>query len=38
AAKAFKPMPADEKKQMSDELSAKNRLALDHYFRNHIDA
>jgi predicted aldo/keto reductase-like oxidoreductase len=38
AAKAFKPMPADEKKRMSDELSAKNRLALDHYFRNHIDA
>jgi predicted aldo/keto reductase-like oxidoreductase len=38
AAKAFKPLPADEKKRMSDELSAKNRLALDHYFRNHIDA
>lgn len=38
AAKAFKPLPADEKKRMSDELSAKNRLALDHYFRNHVDA
>jgi len=38
AAKAFRPMPADEKKRMSDELSAKNRLALDHYFRNHVDA
>ena len=38
AAKAFKPLPADEKKRMSDELSAKNRLALDHFYRNHIDA
>lgn len=38
AAKAFKPLPAGERKRMSDELSAKNRLALDHYFRNHIDA
>jgi len=38
SAKAFKPLPMEEKKRMSDELSAKNRLALDHYFRNHIDA
>ncbi len=38
AAKAFRPMPEDEKKRMSDELSAKNRLALEHYFRDHIDA
>jgi predicted aldo/keto reductase-like oxidoreductase len=37
-AKAFKPLPADEMKRMSGELSAKNKLALDHYFRNHIDA
>ena len=38
AAKAFKPLPAGEKKRLSDELSAKNRLALDHFFRSHIDA
>lgn len=38
AAKAFKPMPVDEKKRMSDELSAKNKLAIEQYFRNHIDA
>jgi predicted aldo/keto reductase-like oxidoreductase len=37
-AKAFRPLPADEMKRMSGELSAKNKLALDHYFRNHIDA
>jgi uncharacterized protein len=37
-AKAFKPLPVDEMKRMSGDLSAKNRLALDHYFRNHIDA
>jgi len=38
AAKAFHPMPADEKKRMSDDLSAKNRAAIDAYFRTHIDA
>jgi uncharacterized protein len=37
-AKAFKPLPADEMKRMSGDLSAKNKLALDHYFRNHVDA
>ena len=37
-AKAFKPLPADEMRRMSGDLSAKNKLALDHYFRNHIDA
>jgi aryl-alcohol dehydrogenase-like predicted oxidoreductase len=38
AAKAFQPLPADEMKRFSTELSQKNRLALDHYFRNHVDA
>jgi predicted aldo/keto reductase-like oxidoreductase len=37
-AKAFKPLPADEMKRMSTELSAKNKLALDVHFRNHLDA
>ena len=37
-AKAFKPLPADEMRRMSGDLSVKNKLALDRYFRNHIDA
>jgi predicted aldo/keto reductase-like oxidoreductase len=37
-ARAFKPLPADEMKRMSGDLSAKNKIALDTYFRNHIDA
>jgi len=31
-------MTPAEMKRMSGDLSAKNKLALDHYFRNHIDA
>jgi aryl-alcohol dehydrogenase-like predicted oxidoreductase len=38
AAKAFKPLPPEEMKRMSGDLSAKNKLALDTYFRNHVDA
>jgi aryl-alcohol dehydrogenase-like predicted oxidoreductase len=38
AAKAFKPLPADEMKRISTDLSAKNKLALDAHFRNHRDA
>jgi aryl-alcohol dehydrogenase-like predicted oxidoreductase len=37
-AKAFKPMPADEMKRLSGELSAKNQMALEHFFRHHVDA
>jgi predicted aldo/keto reductase-like oxidoreductase len=37
-AKAFKPLPASEKKKMADELSAKYKAQLDHFFSNHIDA
>ncbi len=37
-AKAFKPMPASEMKRLSSELSAKNQMALEHYFRHHVDA
>ncbi|HYW45465.1 MAG TPA: aldo/keto reductase [Bryobacteraceae bacterium] len=37
-AKAFQPMPAGEMKRFSTELSAKNKMALDHFFRHHIDA
>jgi predicted aldo/keto reductase-like oxidoreductase len=38
AAKAFKPMPLDEMRRMSGELAPKNRLALERYFRDHVDA
>ena len=38
AAKAFKPLPGDEMKRMSGELSAKNKVALERYFCRHVDA
>ncbi|MCX6632097.1 MAG: aldo/keto reductase [Candidatus Solibacter sp.] len=38
AAKAFKPLPLPEMKKMSGELSEKNKIALDAYFRDHLDA
>jgi predicted aldo/keto reductase-like oxidoreductase len=38
AAKAFRPMGLEEMRRMSGELSAKNRAALDVYFRDHVDA
>jgi hypothetical protein len=37
-AKGFKPMPSEEMKRFSTELSAKNKMALDHFFRHHVDA
>ena len=37
-AKAFQPLPPAEMKRLSGDLSAKNKVALDHYFRHHIDA
>jgi predicted aldo/keto reductase-like oxidoreductase len=37
-AKAFKPMPLDEMRRMSGELAPKNKLALERYFQNHVDA
>jgi len=37
-AKAFKPMPKPEMKELSQILSGKNKMALDRYFSNHIDA
>ena len=38
AAKAFKPLPLPEMKKMSGELYEKNKIALDTYFRHHLDA
>jgi aryl-alcohol dehydrogenase-like predicted oxidoreductase len=37
AAKAFKPLPKSEMKQLSETLSAKNKVALEHFFRSHVD-
>jgi len=37
-AKNFKPLSAEEMREMSGELSMKNKAALDGFFRNHIDA
>jgi predicted aldo/keto reductase-like oxidoreductase len=37
-AKAFQPLPPAEMKRLSGDLSAKNKVALDRYFRHHIDA
>ncbi|MGA3236255.1 MAG: aldo/keto reductase [Bryobacteraceae bacterium] len=36
--KSFRPMPPAEMKQMSTVLSQKNKVALDRYFRSHVDA
>ena len=36
--RAFKPLSASEMKQMVAELSGKNKLALDQFFRMHVDA
>jgi len=38
AAKAFKPLAPEEMKKMSTELSAKNKLALEMFYRHHVDA
>lgn len=37
-ARAFRPMPPEEMKRMSGDLSEKNKLALDRFFRDHVDA
>jgi len=37
-AKAFKPMPQPEMRQLSDRLATTEKAALDLYFRHHIDA
>jgi uncharacterized protein len=37
-AKAFKPLPAAEMRRLSDELSGRNKEALDRFFSNHVDA
>jgi predicted aldo/keto reductase-like oxidoreductase len=37
-AKAFKQMSPKEMKTLSDDIAGKNKVALDHFFSNHIDA
>jgi predicted aldo/keto reductase-like oxidoreductase len=38
AAKAFKPMALEEMRRLSGDLAPKNRLALERFFRDHVDA
>jgi len=35
--KSFRPLPPEEMKQMSTVLSHKNKVALDQFFRSHVD-
>jgi len=37
-AKAFKPLSHSEMKQMGARLSEQNKVALERFFRDHIDA
>jgi len=37
-ARAFKPLPKSEMQELSGRLAAKNKLALDRRFANHVDA
>jgi uncharacterized protein len=37
-ARAFRPMTPAEMKQLAEPLSAKNKLALDRFFADHVDA
>lgn len=37
-AKAYKPLPPGEMKQLSAGLEAKHKVALDRFFSNHVDA
>jgi len=37
-ARGFKPLPKPEMEELSGRLSAKNKMALDRRFANHVDA
>lgn len=37
-AKAFKPMPREEMDSLGREMAGKNKVALDRYFADHLDA
>jgi len=37
-AKAFKPLPPAEMRQLSASLAARNKVALDRFFSTHVDA
>jgi predicted aldo/keto reductase-like oxidoreductase len=37
-AKAFQPLPPTEMKSLGESLTARNRAALDDFFRHHVDA
>jgi hypothetical protein len=35
--KNFKPLPKSEMKQLSSVLAGKNKMAIDLFFRHHVD-
>jgi hypothetical protein len=37
-AKSFTPMPEDEMRNLSRDLAGKHKVALDNFFRAHIDS
>lgn len=37
-AKAFKPMPKEEMRQLSDELAGAHKASIDRFFADHVDA
>jgi hypothetical protein len=37
-AKAFKPMPASEMRNLSGELASAHKASIDRFFADHIDA
>ena len=37
-AKAFQPMPPEEMRKLSGQLSARNKVAMERFFANHVDA
>ncbi len=37
-AKAFRPLSREEMRRLSEEVSSKTKLALDRFFRDHVDA
>ena len=37
-AKAFKPMPANEMRQLSDQLAGAHKASIDQFFADHVDA
>jgi hypothetical protein len=37
-AKAFRPLPADEMRQISNTLAGEHKASIDRFFADHVDA